>query len=33
MIIQNLRRSRENLDLKQLEIAKFLNVNYSIVSD
>lgn len=32
MIIKNLRESRENLDLKQKEIAEFQNVNYSTVS-
>lgn len=32
MIIKNLRISRENLDLKQKEIAEFQNVNFSTVS-
>lgn len=32
MIVKNLRRSRENLELMQKEIANFHNVNYSTVS-
>jgi len=32
MIIKNLRESRENLDLKQKDIAEFQNVNFSTVS-
>lgn len=32
MIVHNLRKSRENLDIKQKEIAEFQNVNYSTVS-
>ena len=32
MIIKNLRESRENIDLKQKDIAKFHNVNFSTVS-
>lgn len=32
MIIKNLRMSRENMDLKQIEIAEFHNVNFSTVS-
>jgi len=32
MIIKNLRESRENIDLKQKDIAEFHNVNFSTVS-
>lgn len=32
MIIKNLRNSRENIDLKQKEIAEYFNVNYSTIS-
>lgn len=32
MIVYNLRNSRENLELKQKEIAEIFNVNYSTVS-
>ncbi len=32
MIVKNLRKSRENLDIKQKDIATFYNVNYSTVS-
>lgn len=32
MIIKNLRNSRENIDLKQKDIAKYFDVNYSTIS-
>lgn len=32
MIIKNLRYSRENLDIKQKDVAEYFNVNYSTVS-
>ncbi len=32
MIVENLRNSRENLELKQKEVAEFFGVHFSTVS-
>ena len=32
MIVKNLRQSRENLDIKQKDVAEYLKVNFTTVS-